>query len=107
MNINELFESIQDEFLPEELRGEFLLHDAAIIWSYALTDDTDEQNYFDIDEDESIGFELSSSEELLQEGYQEDLDKLYEFLDENEEMDNWTISDGEIVDDVIVFKITQ
>lgn len=105
MNINELFEVIQDEFLPEELNGDFLLHGNVIIWSYNLNDDSEELLYLDEDEEELFSYEATSSEELLQEAYQEDLEKLQQFLDTIEETDNWSFSDGEIVDDVIVFKI--
>lgn len=106
MNINELFEIIQDEFISEELNGEFLLHGNVIIWSYNLTEDSEEITFLnDDDEEEMFSFETSSSEELLQEGYQEDFNKLQEFLDKIEESENWTFSDSEIVDDVITFKI--
>lgn len=105
MNINELFESIQDEFHPEELNGEYLLHGNVIIWSYNLTEDSEEIEFLNDDDEESFSFEAASTEELLQEAYQEDFDKLQEFLDNIEEMDNWTFSDSEVVDDIIVFKI--
>lgn len=106
MNINELFETIQNEFHPEELNGEYLLHGNVIIWSYNLSDDSEELDYSnEEDDDETFSFEATSSEELLQEAYQEDFDKLQEFLDSIEESDNWTFSDSEIVDDVIIFKI--
>lgn len=103
MNISELFETIQDEFHSEELNGEFLLDDDVIIWSYNITEDSEEVDY--LDDDESFNYTTTSSEELLQEAYQEDYNKLEEFLNDTEEIDNWTISDSEIVDDVIVFKI--
>lgn len=105
MNINELFETIQNEFHPEELNGEFLLHKNVIIWSYNLTENSEEINYLDENDEESFNFEAVSSEELLQEVYQNDFNKLKEFLDDIEEIDNWTFSDDEVVDDVIVFKI--
>ena len=106
MNINELFETIQDEFLPEELNGEYLLHENTIIWSYNLTDDGEEQDYFDDDENETLCFEAQSCEELLLEGYQEDIENLKQFIDGVDDVDNWTFSDSEIVDDIIVFKIS-
>ena len=105
MNINELFETIQDEFVPEELNGEFLLHGNVIIWSYNLTEYSEEIAYLDDDDEETFSFEASSSEELLQEAHQEDLEKLQLLIDGVEETDNWTFSDSEVVDDVIVFKI--
>jgi len=106
MNINELYEVIQNELFPDELNGEFLLHGNVIIWSYNLTEDTEELTFLnEDDEEETFSFEATTSEELLQEAYQEDFNKLQEFLDNIEETDNWTISDSEIVDDVIIFKI--
>jgi len=106
MNINELFETIQNEFLSEELNGEFLLYENVIIWSYNLTEDSEEIIFHDNDEEESFDFEAISSEELLLKAYNEDLEILQQFLDSTEETDNWTFSDSEIVDDVIVFKIS-
>lgn len=105
MNINELYERIQDEFSDDELNGEFLLHGTTIIWSYNLTDDSEDIFYDEDEEEDNYNFEAITSEELLQEGYQEDLDKFQLFLDGIEESNNWTLSDGEIVDDVITFKI--
>lgn len=103
MNINKLFETIQDEFLPEELNGEFLLYEKMIIWSYNLTDDTEEFDYDD--DDETLSFESLTSEELLLEAYQEDIEKLRQFLDTIEQIDNWILCDNEIVDETIIFKI--
>jgi len=105
MNINELFEEIQNEFLPEELNGEFLLQGNLIIWSYNLDENAEEIDYSDSDEDDNyFNFESSSSEELLKEAYHEDLDKLNEFLDELGET-NWNISDFETIENIISFKI--
>lgn len=107
MNINELFEAIQDNFHPEDLNGEFLLHDNIIIWSCNVAGTSEEFNYLnDYDEEEEmINFEVSSSEEILQENYQEDFDKLQEFLDTIEQADKWSYSDNEIIDDKIIFKL--
>jgi len=104
MNISELFEAIQDELLLDDLNGEFLLDEDIIIWSYNITEDSEEAEYLD-DDEESFNYTVVSSEEALQETYQEDFTKLEEFLNDTEEIDNWTLSDSEIVDGVIVFKI--
>lgn len=106
MNISELFETIQDEFDVEDINGEYLLFGNVIIWSYNITENSEEQHFIneDDDEEEMFSFEASSSEELLEEAYQEDFNKLQEFLDRIEETD-WTFSDSEIIDDVITFKI--
>ena len=106
MNINELFEEIQNEFHPEELRGEFLLQGNVIIWSYNLSDDAEDLTEFDEDEEEfAFGFETESSEELLLEAYKEDFIKIEEFLDEIDEINNWTLTEVEFVDEVALFKL--
>jgi hypothetical protein len=105
MNINELFETIQDEFDSEDINGEYLLFGNVIIWSYNITENSEELEFINEDDEEEIfNFEASSSEELLEEAYQSDFDKLQELLDRIEETE-WTFSDSEIVDDVISFKI--
>ena len=109
MNINELFEKIQDKFLPEDLSGEFQLDGNCIIWTYNLEDDSEEiptPTSNDDDEDElQFNFESSSPEELLQEAYDHDIEKIDELLDELEESDNWTFSDSDINENIISFKI--
>jgi len=103
MNINELFEKIQDEFSDDELKGEFLLQGNCIVWSYNLEENTEEIDYQD--DDDYFNFEATSSEELLQEAYQEDLEKLQELLDEIEETGNWNFSDFESIENIISFKV--
>jgi hypothetical protein len=106
MNISELFEKIQDEFLPEELNGEFQLQDGSIVWTYNLNNDSEEIDYTDNDEEDSMfNFNSTSPEELLQDAYDEDLEKVQEFLDEIEESDNWSFSDPETIENIISFKI--
>ena len=105
MNINELFEEIQNEFISEELNGEFLLEDDNIVWSYDLNDDTDGINDFNDDEDNLFDFEASSSEEELLEKHQEDLEKLQYLLDRLDETENWELSDAETNNNTITFKI--
>jgi hypothetical protein len=105
MNINELFEQIQNQFLPDELNGEFQLHGNCIIWTYNLDNDSEEIDYKDGDDEESQIFDIKSPEELLQEAYDEDFDSLKLFLDEVEESDEWTFSDPETIENIISFKI--
>ena len=105
MYINELFEKIQNEFLLDELNGEFLLEKNYIIWLYYLDEDSEEIECHDENDENVFNFETNSSEELLQEAYQEDLEKLENLLDEIEEIDMWNISDFEITENTISFKI--
>jgi hypothetical protein len=112
MNINELFDEIQDRFLPEDLNGEFTLHGNCIVWTYDLDkDDVEDEiivptNNKDDDEDAPLfDFESSSTEELLQEAYDEDIILIEQLLDELEESDNWLFSEPEINENIISFKI--
>ena len=105
MNINELFEELQNEFIPDEINGEFTLMGNCIVWSYNLDDDAEEIDNFDEDDDNPFSFEETSSVELLIEAHMDDLEKLREFLDEIEETDMWSFSDTDVVDNIISFKI--
>lgn len=105
MNINELFEQIQNKFLPEDLNGEFTLHGNCIIWTYNLNNDSEEIDAPNEDDEElNYNFEAQSSEELLWEAYQEDLEAVQMFLNSIDE-ENWTFSDPDIGDIIISFKI--
>jgi hypothetical protein len=106
MNINELFEKIQDKFLPEDLSGEFILQGNCIVWTYNLINDSEEIDAPDEEDDEqTFSFESLSTEELLQEAYDKDLALLEGLLDELEEYDNWTFSDPDINENIISFRI--
>jgi hypothetical protein len=107
MNIKELLEKLQDNFHSDDLNGELILHGNCIIWEYNLDKDAEEIEIpIDEQEDElNFSFETSSSEELLEEAYHEDLELIKEFLDGIEELDNWTFSDSETNDNIISFKI--
>ena len=106
MNINELLEKIQERFLPEDFKGELTLHGNCIIWEYNLDDNTEEIEVPEVENDElEFDFPLLSSEELLQESYNQDFMLLERFLDELEELDNWTFSEPETIENVISFKI--
>ncbi len=108
MNISELFEEIQNKFLPEDLNGELTLHGNCIIWTYNLDEEEVEIIVPNDDEDEDaplFDFESSSSEELLQDAYDEDILLIEQLLDELEESGNWSFSEPEISENIISFKI--
>jgi hypothetical protein len=107
MNINELFDKIHENGLSESLSGELIIKGNCIIWTYDLNKNSEEiEAPVDEEGDElEFDFESSSSQELLLEAYSEDLEKLQEFLDENEEIENWTFSEPETSDTIISFKI--
>ncbi len=106
MNISELFEEIQDKFLPEDLKGEFTLQGNCIVWTYNLDNDSEEIAAPNEDDEEfNYSFEAMSSEELLQEAYEKDLQELEGLLDELEEYNNWTLSTPDINENIISFRI--
>jgi hypothetical protein len=106
MNVNELLEKLQEKFSPEDLKGEFTIHGNCIIWEYNLDNDVEEIEAPEVDSDElEFDFESLSSEELLREAYVQDFELLEGFLDEIEELDNWTFSDPETIENIISFKI--
>jgi hypothetical protein len=109
MNISELYEVLQDEFSSNGLNGELQLHGNVIIWSHDTNDngycDNSYNDYDDEEEEYVFGLDFTSLEEMLNEAYQEDLLKLQEFLGSIDEFDNWSISDSEIIDEIISFKI--
>ena len=106
MNISELFEEIQNKFLPEELNGEFILQGNCIVWTYNLVNDSEELPMQEEDDDEiNFSFDSSSPEELLQDAYDKDIVLIEEFLDELEETDNWSFSQPDINECIISFKI--
>ena len=105
MNINELFEEIQDKIYPDDLKGEFTLHGNCIVWTYDLDNDSEEIDLPDDDDEESFGFEALSPEELLLEAHQDDLFIFEGLLDEIEETGNWSYSEPEVGEKVISFRI--
>jgi hypothetical protein len=107
MKINELFEEIQNNLLPEELNGEFQLQGNCIVWTYNLDDDSEEIDapIGDDDDESGFSFEATPPEELLQEACHKDKELLNQFFEDIEESDKWTVSEPETGDYTISFKI--
>jgi hypothetical protein len=107
MNINELFGKIKNNFSSDDLKGEFNLQGNCIVWTYNLNDgdEFEELDKSENDDDEQPEFESTSSEELLQDAYDDDVVMLEEYLDELEENDKWSFSEPEIAEKTISFKI--
>ena len=107
MNITELFEEIQKKFKFNELKGDITINNNSILWSYSFENDSNEiDHFFDIEDDGAdFSFNALTSEEILYEAHEEDLNKIEMFLDKIDELDNWTIDDPYIGGDTISFKI--
>jgi len=108
MNINELFEEIQDNFYPDDLKGEFTLQGNCIVWTYDLNNEDVDVVTPNNDEDDDLslyGFDATSSEESLLEAYDRDVILLEEFLDNINESENWSFSEPDIYEDTISFRI--
>jgi hypothetical protein len=108
MNINELFEDLQDNVL-DDLNGELILEKNCIIWSYDIDRDgamVENESNDDIDEFEYCFSSVNSSEEILQQAYNEDLSIIETYIAELDDNANWSFSDPKIGESVISFKIT-
>ena len=105
MIIGELFNKLQEE-LSEELKGELTLKGKSIIWTYNISENSDEIDAQD-DDDEDYDFQAQSPEELLLDAYIEDLDNIQELLDEYEESENWLFSEPETNETTISFRISE
>jgi len=106
MKVNELFEKLEEKFLPEDLNGELQLQGNCIIWTYNLDNNSEEIEPPEGDDDDlSFNFEATSPAELLQDACDDDMESIKGFLDELDEYDNWTFSEPETVGNIISFKI--
>jgi len=105
MNINELFENFQKNGLTNKLSGELIVKGNSIVYTFDLNKNVEEIEAPSDDDEQECSFEAISPEELLLEAYTEDSEKLQEFLDENEEIDNWTFSEPETSETIISFRI--
>jgi len=105
MIINELFKKLEKNFQKNRLNGEITLQRDCIVWTYILDDGNELMDTaYNSNEIESE-IESISFEELLQDAYNEDLDKIETFLDEIDESEKWVISDADVIENVISFKI--
>jgi methionine synthase II (cobalamin-independent) len=107
MNINELFEKLQDKSLSEDTNGEFSIHGNCIIWEYCYEEYNDNVSIpiFEDYDEQYFDFETGTPEENMLETYNEILEQLQLYLDELDELENWVISEPDIVDNTISIKI--
>ena len=107
MNINQLFNKLQEDFITDESIGELTLQGNCIVWSYLLEGDCEEVNLSECDDDDDIynQFESITSDEILEDISTDYIESIKLFLDELNEVENWSFSDPDIIDDTITFKI--
>ena len=105
MIIGELFDKLQEE-LSNDLKGELTLKAKSIIWTYNISENSDEIDAQD-DDDEDYDFQAQSPEELLLDAYIDDLENIQQLLDEYDEFDNWLFSEPETNETIISFRITE
>jgi len=105
MEIKELFNIMKNDYITEEILGEFYLEKNHILWSYDLNDElTDE---FDEDGDyneDYFNFDSKTKETLL-EVFNSVFDSYELFLDSINEYDNWMVSEPLIHENTITAKI--
>lgn len=105
MIIGELFDKLQEE-LSNDLKGELTLKAKSIIWTYNISENSDEIDAQD-DDDEDYDFQAQSPEELLLDAYIDDLENIQQLLDEYDEFDNWLFSEPETNETIISFRISE
>jgi len=107
MNINELFEELQNNIL-EELNGELILDGNCIVWSHDIDREEiiDDIELNEDDDELEYGFiGIDSPEELLLQGYRDDLDVIERHIAKLDDYADWSFSDPEVTDTNISFKI--
>jgi len=110
MKINELYNQIKDNFGFDYLEGDLTLKNKFILWSYSLDGscDSNKNNRFDDycdEEDFNYYNDLLSSEEILRDAYDHDIEILNGYLDEIDEDGDWTITEPNIHKISISFRI--
>jgi len=105
MNINEIFETLQDNIEQDELKGELTLCNNCIVWSYDLnSEEVEVDNEYDEDEDFLFSFESVSSEEKLMEIYHTDIEIIERIIDHYDE-NGWGFSEPKTLKTSISFMI--
>lgn len=106
MNINELYEILIDKFSNDELIGDLTINGNCIIWSYVYESNEPNTISGDCDEfDFETEYTSTSTEEILNDIYYDDKDKILTFLDEINSYDDWYFSDYDVYKNCISFKI--
>lgn len=112
MTIRELFETLQDERLLERLKGELVLSGKFIVWTYdiiknseELGDDNDEGIDMLIADDEYNYNDYQSTEELLRQAYDEDLESIQDYITDLCDSIDRAYSDPKIGKTTISFRI--
>lgn len=105
MTINELYSKLQYN-LGDILNGSFVLDGNCIIWSYDINDYINSCIDNEVDDENDDYFnECLSNEDILNDKYSDDIEKIHTFLDKEEIMEKWNFSSPDILDETISFKI--
>lgn len=106
MNINKLFENLQEEDFVEQLKGELSLEGNCIVWTFDINNNNhynNEQAVFNDDDDDEFSF--TSPAEIIQEAYDEDLLIIENLIADIDDTLEWTFSDPDVNETTISFKI--
>lgn len=112
MTIKELYEALQDGGLLEKLKGELILHGKFIVWTYDIIknseeigDDNEEGIDMLIEEDEYNYNDYESTEELLRQAYDEDLESIQDYINDLGDCIDRAYSDPKMGKTTISFRI--
>jgi hypothetical protein len=108
MTINELFDSMMIDGIIDNISGNIELHKKYLSYKYELDETDNDDSYYSstYDDDEYCFDDYNSNEEELNEVYLTDKDIIELFLDENNELNNFEISDPNVKRKSISFKIS-
>ena len=109
MTMKILYEALQSTDLQEKLTGELTLHNKYIVWTYDLVKDSEENGEIDEDqkdEDDSnnVYVDIRSSEEMLTEAYDKDIELIQDYINITGDCIDRTFTDPEITKTAITFK---
>jgi len=106
MKINELLNLIEKNLIDEDFKGDFIIFENSIVWSYAAIksmSDIDDINTYD---DDLLNFQFESDEEVLNDVYLETLDNIELFLDEINQLSSLSLSEPITKNGTISFTIS-
>lgn len=101
-----LFNDLQINLSFDEIKGEITLNENIITWNYNLDmKDNESEPYYNEDDEYCFDFK-PSIEEQLNDVYNEDIVIVENIIDDVSVLDDWKITEPEIEDENISFKIS-
>ena len=100
-----LYNDLQLNLSFDEIKGEITKNENEVIWNYNLDMKDDESDPYYNDNEYCFDFE-PTIEEQLNNVYNNDIEIIENIIDDIDSLNNWDISEPEIEDENISFKIS-